>query len=152
MKKEKGFTAIEVIVALALLGIIAVAFLGGLTTASKAIFIADERTTAESLARTEMEYVKSCNYEDLLPYLPSWSYEIPGGNPPWDSSHDALPAGYEGYSVAVEGNIFDANEDGVVDENDNSIQKITVVIYHPYDAIHPNENIVITLEDYKVDR
>ncbi len=62
IKNEKGFSLIEVIIALALLGIIAVAVLGGLATASNTLAIADERTTAESLARSQMEYAKNQTY------------------------------------------------------------------------------------------
>lgn len=62
--KEAGVSLIETLIALALLGIIAATFLSGLTTAAKATFIADERATAESLARSQMEYVKSQGYID----------------------------------------------------------------------------------------
>lgn len=47
---SKGVGLIEVIIALAILGIVAVAFLGGLSTSLKAVFISDERSTAQSLA------------------------------------------------------------------------------------------------------
>jgi len=43
---ETGFTLIETLVALALLGLIAVAFFSALTTAARATFIADEQATA----------------------------------------------------------------------------------------------------------
>ena len=62
MKKEKGFTLIEVLVALLILAIIGTGFLMALTIASKAIIIADERTTAESLARSQMEHAKNQDY------------------------------------------------------------------------------------------
>ena len=61
-KNEKGFSLIEVVIALLLLGIIGVALLSGLATASIALVIADERATAESLARSQMEYVKNQGY------------------------------------------------------------------------------------------
>lgn len=64
IKNERGMTLIEVLIALAILGLVAVAFLSGLTTASRALLIADERTTAESLARSQMEYVKSQGYQE----------------------------------------------------------------------------------------
>ncbi len=60
---NRGFTLIENIVALALLGIVAIVFLGSIGTATKANLIADKRVTAESLARSEVEYIKSCAYE-----------------------------------------------------------------------------------------
>jgi len=132
---------------LAVLGIIAIAFLGGLATASRAIFIADERATAESLARTEMEYIKNCKYDDL-PIL-SWSYELPSNPPLWDAGH-ALPPGYDGYSLIVEGNIFDADGDGDIEVpgDDEDIKKILVTVKHGTEAVKE----VITLEDYKVNR
>ena len=67
MRNQKGISLIEVIIALAILGVIAVAFLGGLMTSLKAVSIADERSTAQSLSQSQMEYVKSLNYTDADP-------------------------------------------------------------------------------------
>ena len=63
MNNEKGFALIETIVALAILGTVAVAFLSGLATSVKATVISEERAIAESLVRSEMEYIKKCAYE-----------------------------------------------------------------------------------------
>jgi len=60
---QKGTTLIEVLIAIALLGMIAVPFLTALSTSSRALIIADERTTTESLIRSQMEYVKSQEYD-----------------------------------------------------------------------------------------
>jgi prepilin-type N-terminal cleavage/methylation domain-containing protein len=148
MEREKGFSLLEVMLAIALMGIIAVAFLGALSTGSRAIFIADERATAESLARTEMEYIKNCNYADLPT---SWSYELPSNPPLWDGGH-TLPPGYDGYSLEVSGNIFDADGDGDIEVpgDDDGIQKITIIVYHNNKPIITSGDY--TLEDYKVDR
>lgn len=62
MKNEKGSTLIEVVIALGLLGIIAAAYLGSLGNASKSLATADERATAESLARSQMECIKDGAY------------------------------------------------------------------------------------------
>ena len=62
MKNEKGFSLLEVLMALGLMGIIAVAFLIGIASSSRAVLLADEKTTAESLARSQMEYVKEVDY------------------------------------------------------------------------------------------
>ena len=59
---SRGFTLLEVLIAIALIGIVAVAILGALSTSSKVLSIADERTTAESLARRQIEYIKSQGY------------------------------------------------------------------------------------------
>ena len=146
MKRERGFSLLEVLVAVALIGIVAVAIYGGLATASKSMLTADERATAESLARTEMEYIKEFQYTKLPSVPPSWSYELvnPTDTPPWDSSH-TLPAGYDGYSVTVNGTTFDGN--GTPNSN---IQKITITIKHHDKAIITSGNC--TLEDYKVYR
>lgn len=131
---SRGFTLIEVMIAIALLGVIVIAFLGALSTASKALFTADERTTAESLARSEMEYVREQDY-----YMAPWFYELPPtfDPTPWDASH-TLPTGYDDYTVSV--TAVPLPDDGI----DNGIQKITVTINH--------EDEVITLESYKSGR
>ena len=58
IKSEKGFSLMETIVALALLGIISVAFLNGLATTSTARVTADERASAKILAENLMENLK----------------------------------------------------------------------------------------------
>ncbi len=63
MKSEKGFSLIEVIVSLALLGIISVGFLSALAVASRATYITEERQTAKNLAESQMEYIKSQSYD-----------------------------------------------------------------------------------------
>ena len=128
MRNEKGFTLIEVIIAMALLGIIAIAFLGALATASNAIIIADERATAESLARSQMEYVKNQDYDGV-------------NNPPQYTLLSDTPADY---TIVIDAVRLDPNGDGT--DNDDGIQKITVTVDH----LEKPE--VITLEDYKVDR
>ncbi len=137
MKNEKGFSLIEVMIAIALLGIIGVAILGGLATASKAMFVADERATAESLARSQMEYVKNELYIDYS-----------------EDSHDVYdeimspPAGYSIDSTAVPFNAGTGasyTETGGIFDYDDGIQEIIVTVKH--DGI-----TIITLEGYKVDR
>ena len=150
MKSEKGFSLVEVLVALALLGIIGAAFLGSLATASKSILIADERTTAESLARSQMENVKNQLYE----------IAEDGSEVTYDKITEITP-GYTICSVnRADITVEDIKgvpwiSDPLVNQPapiDIGLQRIKLIIYHPYDPIHPDENIVITLEDYKVDR
>jgi prepilin-type N-terminal cleavage/methylation domain-containing protein len=70
MKGNKGFALIETIVALAVLGIVAAIFLGSVGTATRATMVAEEEVTAESLARSEIEYIKSCAYQDSATEYP----------------------------------------------------------------------------------
>lgn len=69
--RSRGLTLIEVMIAIAFIGVIAIAFLSALSTASTVLIVADERATAESLARSQMEYVKnqpkSASYEPSIP-------------------------------------------------------------------------------------
>ena len=125
MKKEKGFSLVEVMLALALLGIIAVAVLGALATASKAIFIADEQATAESLARTEMEYVRNQDYDAI-------------NNPP---QYDLISDIPDGYDIDVTAERLDPKGDGI--DADDGIQKITVTVQHQ------DKPEVVKLEGYR---
>lgn len=149
IRNEKGMSLIEVIIAIALLGIIGLAFLGALSTASNAVFVTDERATAESLARTEMEYIKRQPYCDDA-YIP-WAYELPSGTSPigqlpddwpWDPAH-TLPPGYDNYSLIASAISLDPDGDGTSD--DDGLLLITVTVYHLGDE-------VIILEGYKTGR
>jgi len=101
MNSEKGSSLIETIVALALLGIISVAFLGALATTSNSRLIADEHVSARILAESQLEYIKKQTY--------AFSYDpVP------------IPAEYAGYSATI-------NVDNLRNGN---IQKITVTVRH----------------------
>jgi prepilin-type N-terminal cleavage/methylation domain-containing protein len=63
MKSEKGISLIEVILALALLGIISASFLSGLATTSTARVTADERASAKILAEGLMDTIKKDTYK-----------------------------------------------------------------------------------------
>jgi len=99
-------TMIEALIALALLGLIAAAFLVGLGTAARATLIADEQTTAESLARSQMEHVKTLDYVNDATQYPASSTVPPGED-------------YSFYSVTIDA--------GPLDDH---IQKITVTVKH----------------------
>jgi prepilin-type N-terminal cleavage/methylation domain-containing protein len=133
VKSERGFSLVEVIIAIALLGIVAVAFLGGLSTASNAIFHADERATAESLARTEMEYLRN---QDYIDYSVTGHAEYQSITPP------------SGYNIVVSVERLDMDPPPGDPDDDDGIQKITVFVYHPYDAANPDD-YVVRLEGYK---
>jgi len=127
---ERGTTLVETLMALAILGIIAVGFLGALATASKASFIIDERATAENLARSQMEYVKFQSYI---------SYANPNhGN----YGLITAPAGYEVQITVVP--IDPSTGQALPPGQDNGVQKIAVTIKH-------QGKQVITLQGYKVD-
>ncbi|MGB2827175.1 MAG: type II secretion system protein [Dehalococcoidales bacterium] len=76
---QRGVAFLEILVGLALLGIIGVAFLNGMTSTFKAIGISQEMVAAESLAKSQIEYLKVQGYilvADYDPDYPATSYEL----------------------------------------------------------------------------
>lgn len=119
--------------ALAILGLIAAAFLGSLATTAQATFIADERATAESLARSVMEDVKSqdyINYDD--PEHGDYVFIMPPANPNYSVGIAAVPIDPDTGQPLPSG-------------QDQGIQKITVTVYR-------GTKSVLTVDGYKVDR
>lgn len=98
MKRESGFSLLEVIVALALLGIIGVLFLGSAVNSANARVQNDERATAKILAESVLDSVKK------MPYGPTYTV--------------AVPEEYAGY----------ANDITVENFANSKIQKLTVSI------------------------
>jgi type II secretory pathway pseudopilin PulG len=120
---EAGVSLIETLVAVAILGFTAVIFFGGVSSSSQGVYIADERATAESLARTQMEWAKNATYTtNATQYSPA---PIPAGKD------------YLNYSANITAAALHATDDG--------IQEITVTIKH-------SGKDIITLEGYKSDR
>ena len=60
---EKGISTIEVLLAIVILGVVAVTFLGSISTGTQATVITRDQAIAESLIRSEAEYVKGCAYQ-----------------------------------------------------------------------------------------
>ena len=89
---------VEVLVALALLGLIGAAFLGATATTSTSRIIADEHASAKILAESTMDAVKK------EPYASSYNVTV--------------PVDYSGYSVNVT----------VEDIRTNDIQLLTVAV------------------------
>lgn len=60
---EKGISTLEVLLAIVILGVVAVTFLGSIGTGTQATVVTKEQAVAESLIRSEAEYVKGCGYQ-----------------------------------------------------------------------------------------
>ena len=101
MKSEIGTSLIETVVALALLGIIGVAFLSALSTSSNARLIADEHASSRILAESQIE--------DIMKQTYAFSYDPM-----------SVPAEYPGYSAIID----------IDNLRNGNIQKITVTIRH----------------------
>ena len=126
---QKGTSLVEVLLALAIFGAIVVSLFIALNVSHRTTFSVNRQTTAESLIRAELEYVKSCDYDDV-------------NNPP---VYGVDPTLYipTGYSIDVTAERLDPEGDGT--GNDDGIQTITVKVY--YDG-----ELVVTTESYKVRR
>jgi len=126
-RNEKGIALVEVLIAIAVLGFIASAFLYGLATEGKATLTSREQATAESLARSQAEYIKNGPYYPIVAPAASVAYsvdpqlEVPDG---W-----TLP---DCTATAVHG-IEDA------------LQTVTITVLH-------GDKTVLTLTTYKVGR
>ncbi len=70
-QEQTGFTLIETLVGVALLAVIGVALMSGLFTGYKSLDISQERTYAESLAKSQVEYIKAQEYISVVHYDPN---------------------------------------------------------------------------------
>jgi len=134
MKSEKGFSLVEVIVALGLMAILAVGLLSGLATTFRAGGISQERVIAESLAKSQWEYIKAQDYiltADYDPADPEKSYEL-------IDIPDELAM--KDYTVEIDPPqaVTTPSED-----SDFEIQSITVVI-------HREDKPLLMMSDYRV--
>lgn len=146
IKNKRGTSLVEVVLALGLLGLIATMFLMAIFIATKSIAIADERTTAESLARTQMEYVKQQEYEyalfDDVTIYPELDVS---GNSAYD--HYSVESYDRDGAPALEGEIITIPWNSEINGpvlDDVGLQQISLTIFH-------DSKEVLTLEGYKVD-
>jgi len=126
--RQLGFTLIEVMIAIAMLGITAVTIYTGLGTAFTANTPAERQNVALTLAQGQLEYVNSLPYDaGTIPPHPQYPVIT-------------IPSLYSAdYSITCSVTI-DPRSSGTGD-----MQKITVIVFWKTDTL-------ITLETYKVNR
>jgi|WetSurMetagenome_2_1015567.scaffolds.fasta_scaffold1409404_1 prepilin-type N-terminal cleavage/methylation domain-containing protein len=83
-RNETGLTLPEVLVAVSIFAIVGVTFVSALGTNVKLLLMADQRTTAESLAKAQLEAINNAPYNATSP-LPANPY----------STITGIPNGYE---------------------------------------------------------
>jgi prepilin-type N-terminal cleavage/methylation domain-containing protein len=126
MRSQKGFVLLEVLIAIAVLGILASGFFVGMNNATKGAVMTDRNDTSRSLAESQMEYVKNQPY--AVSYLPDPAV--------YDYENNQF-TNYPGYSAVI--TVTDAAE------RDSRIQKINVAI--SYRGV-----VAARLDDFKVKR
>jgi prepilin-type N-terminal cleavage/methylation domain-containing protein len=112
---ERGLTLIEILVALGILAAVAVTFLLSMTTSSRAVMVSQERVTVDSLAKSQMERIKSETYDattDPPDYQAAKLTDIP-----------------DGYDIEIAAARLEVNELNDPDEDDG-LQEITVTVTH----------------------
>lgn len=125
-RHERGFSLIEVSLAIALAGILSLTIPSALSTANKTTIINNQRTTAESLARSQMDYIQNQTFDST-------------NNPPVYGLLSNLPTGYSVTQTVAR--IDPRGDNSTV--NDEGLQQITVTVKH-------GTNIAYTLVDFKV--
>ena len=73
---RNGFSLIEVLVGVTIFAIIGVALVGGLSTGYRSLSISQERTFAESLAKSQVEYIKEQEYISVADYTTIGPYQL----------------------------------------------------------------------------
>ena len=120
---EKGTSMIEVLLGIVLLGLVGISYLGGIGTGTQATIITKEQAVAESLVRSEAEYVKGERCE----------YQSGASEYPVDPTL-AIPAGWTVPAPTV-----------VPVHGRDGIQEVTVTAQH-------HGETVLSIVIYKVDR
>ena len=107
---ERGFGLVETLAAVAILGVAVVALVLGLSTGLITVREGNQELVAQSLAQTQLEYVKNYPYDPAVTTYPTVDVDTP-----------------EGYSIGVEA--------GSIPDADTDIQRITVTISRDGEAI-----------------
>lgn len=128
LMREQGYMFIEVIVAVAIIGLAAIALLTGFSTSFGSVGVMDRKSAGENLARAQMEYIQQQPYDS-------------GNVTP---IYNILPDIPTGYSIVTPlATRLDPKGDGT--DNDDGLQKITVLV-------QCHGETIFKLEDYKVQR
>jgi len=117
LRRQEGMSLVGVLVALAITGGAVVMLFNGLSTGSKGVAYMYERTTAENVARSQLEYTKSLAYV-------------------------AAPTSYESIVSLPSGFTVSATASSVADRDDN-IQKITVTVYRDGEPVMVKEGFKV---------
>jgi len=149
---SRGELLIEVLIGLAILGLISVVFIGGLYTSLQSARVADEASNSLTIAKSQIEYVRVQDYdEEDWDLDDDWEYSVTTTEssstdaPSWwaTAQPPALDAEYEGYLVTVTGVTgVDVDGDG---SPDLGIRVITASVFH-----HGEQ--VFALSNYEVNR
>lgn len=148
--RNSGFSLIEVLVAMFIIGVVGVAFLLALATATKALILADIRTVSESLARSQLELVKKSGYlshkdvAETIVLYPSVTIGADVTNPArYLVDLDVTPYVFDSGTGQL---VLDPTRTG-----DDGLQLIQVTVFHDDngDGSFDEDEKVLSLDNYK---
>ena len=122
---ETGFTLVEVVIAIALIGIVAAGLYVSMGTSSKILLNNDSKETAKNLAESQMEFVKGQDF-----------------NAGSGTTVYMQGPGRTGYTVVIDAEPVPVTPAGQT-PRDGFIQQVIVTITGP-------KGVTYTLTDYKV--
>ncbi len=128
---EGGFTLIESLVAVAILGAIGVVFMVAMNTAYGSVGTTDERSQAEALIRTQLDDIKAATYR-------------------LDGVYPVTVSVPNQYSVTITVETLDEigrSSTCEADSNCNTLQDITVAVTRPEDG---GDRTILSVSSYKV--
>ena len=146
---SRGFSLIEVAIAIALIGILAVAIMGALSYASTVLIMTDRQATAESLAKSQMEFIKNQEYDPAEDGGVGNYDEIPSMSIPYGYtilSENRTPGQYVPSILGIPWN----SGNNTAAPEDKGLQKIKLVV--SYEIVRPDRKVVeeqFILEGYK---
>jgi len=131
-KDRKGFSLIEVLIAIALMATTGLGILAALGSASTVLGKADIRESARDLAEAQMEYIQNLEYKTNDPVGVLVFYDkVPN-----------LSANYPGFDVEVHASRIEKGS-GIAE--DTGIQEVTVIVKQ-------DTKTIFTLTGMKVNR
>ena len=110
---QTGFTLIEVVIAVAILSLTGIGFVGSMGLAPKILLHTDLQETAKDIAQAQMEYVENQNYDST-------------NNPPVYQVLPNLGTNYPGYSISTP--MAARLDKGSGTASDTGIQQITITV------------------------
>ena len=134
INNQKGFSLIETSIGLLIFGLIGIAILTSLAASARSNVINTHLTTAESLARAQMEYIQSQPY----------NYENNGTSHPTAYALISLPVGYS-FATSSANMATRINAIGNPVTTDAGLQQIIV-------SVNYDNKTIYTVTDYKANK
>jgi type II secretory pathway pseudopilin PulG len=124
LTRQRGSGLLEVVIAIGLIAILSITFMGSLGQVSGTVSLTDEQQIAKTIAEHQMEYVNNLSFSTS--YTPA-----------------SISSTYPDYSVAV--------SVASVPSRDSNIQQINILVSHQGRPIYLGQS-AYTLQGYKVNR